>query len=75
VEIHRAKDVFKALRSLRRALPAGRIVKAGFLVRFADAKTPRAVTIRPSNIASYTRDSDASVVDEWLINRGFVKAA
>jgi hypothetical protein len=50
-------------------------VKASFLVKFTDAKTPRTVTIRPQNIASYTRDSDASIVETWLTARGFVKSA
>lgn len=50
-------------------------MKASFLVKFADAKTPRTVTIRPQNIASYTRDSDASVIEEWLARRSFVKTA
>ena len=30
--------------------------------------------VRPSNIAQYTRDSDAAVVEEWLTKRGFVLA-
>ena len=73
VESHRARDVFRSLRRRRRRLPKGRIVRASFLVRFADAMTPRAVTIRPGNIASYTRDSDASIVERWLAKRGFTK--
>lgn len=73
VERYRARDVLESLRTRQRRLPKGRVVRASFLVRFADAKTPRAVTIRPGNIASYTRDSDANVVEEWLAKRGFMK--
>lgn len=72
-ECYRARNVFKSLRARRRELPKGRIVRASFLVRFADAKTPRTVTIRLRNIACYTRDSDAEVVERWLIKRGFAK--
>jgi hypothetical protein len=32
------------------------------------------VTIRPSNVAQYTRDSDASAVEDWLTKRGFILA-
>ncbi|MGI5865777.1 MAG: hypothetical protein ACOX6T_27475 [Myxococcales bacterium] len=75
IEIRRAKDLFEALKARKKELPKGRIVKASFLVKFTDAKTPRTVTIRPQNIASYTRDSDAAVVEEWLTRRGFVIGA
>ena len=75
IEIRRAKDLFEALKGRKKELPKGRLVKASFLVKFTDAKTPRTVTIRPQNIASYTRDSDASVVEAWLMARGFVKSA
>jgi hypothetical protein len=74
VEIRRAKDLFEALKGRKKELPKGRLVKASFLVKFTDAKTPRTVTIRPQNIASYTRDSDASIVETWLTARGFVKS-
>jgi hypothetical protein len=75
IEIRRAKDLFEALKGRKKELPKGRLVKASFLVKFTDAKTPRTVTIRPQNIASYTRDSDANVVEAWLTARGFVKSA
>ena len=68
-----AMDVFKSLSAEGRQLPKGRIVRATFLVRFSDARTPRAVTIRPRNMASYTRDSDARIVERWLIRRGFTQ--
>lgn len=74
-ECLRARDVFGSLRARRRELPKGRIVRATFLVRFADAKTPRAVTIRTENIASYTRDSDAGLMERWLAKRGFMQVS
>ena len=75
IEIRRAKDLFEALKGRKKELPKGRLVKASFLVKFTDARTPRTVTIRPQNIASYTRDSDSSVVEAWLTARGFVRSA
>lgn len=75
VETRRAKDLFEALRARQKDLPKGRIVKASFVVKFAGSKTPRTVTVRRGNVASYTRDPDAAVVDEWLTLRGFVRTA
>jgi phage antirepressor YoqD-like protein len=47
-------------------------VKANFFVKFADAKTPRTVTIRPSNIAHYVRDHDGLTLERFLLERGFI---
>jgi hypothetical protein len=75
VEVHRAEDVFEAFRSRGGKPPDGaRIVRAVFQVKFTDSKRPRSVTIRPSNIAHYTRDDDAELVEEWLRRRGFILA-
>ncbi len=74
VEIHKANDVFAALKRRGYGMPSkARIIRASFQVKFKDAKNPRTVTIRPSNIAQYTRDSDADVVEEWLTKRGFIE--
>lgn len=73
VEIRKATDVFAALEARGRKMPENaRIIKAVFKVKFADSNTPRSVKIRPSNIAEYTRDSDAAVLEEWLTLRGFI---
>lgn len=72
VEIRRAKDLFASFAERGRELPKGRIVKASFLVKFTGQKTPRTVTIRPNNIASYTRNEDTAPVEEWFTKRGFI---
>jgi hypothetical protein len=72
VQSHRADDVFAAFRSRDGKPPAGRIIRAVFQVKFTDSKRPRSVTIRPSNIAQYTRDDDAELVEQWLRRRGFI---
>jgi len=41
-------------------------------VKFENAKNPRTVKIRPSNIATYTRDDDSVLVEKWMMARGFV---
>jgi len=75
IEIRKANDIFAAYSGSGRAMPKkARIIRASFQVKFTDSKTARTVTIRPSNIAQYTRDSDASVVEDWLTRRGFIIA-
>jgi len=44
-------------------------------VKFADAKAPRMVTITSSNQTSYTRDSDAPLIEKWMGKRGFALRA
>ena len=74
IEIRKANDIFAALEASGRRMPSrARIIRASFQVKFTDAKNPRTVIIRPSNIAQYTRDSDADVVEDWLQRRGFIE--
>ena len=74
IEIRKANDIFAALEASGRSMPSkAHIIRASFQVQFTDAKSPRVVTIRPSNIAQYTRDSDADVVEDWLTRRGFIE--
>jgi hypothetical protein len=73
-EARQADDIFAALEERGKSMPEkARIIRARFKVKFADAKTPRTVTIRPSNIAQYQRDADSVFVEQWLLNRGFIK--
>jgi hypothetical protein len=72
-ETKKAEDIFANLEDRQRHLPAnGRIIKAVFRVKFDDSKTPRSVTVRPSNIAQYTRDHDAELIEKWLDLRKFI---
>ncbi len=73
IEVRKATDVFAAYEARSRDFPekAG-LVKAVLKVKFTDAKTERSVTIRPPNVAQYTRDSDAVVLEQWLEQRGFI---
>ncbi len=76
IEIRKANDIFAALEANGRRMPyRARIIGASFQVKFTDARNLRTVTIRPSNIAQYTRDNDADVdvVEDWLTKRGFVE--
>ncbi len=75
VEIRRANDLFAAYEATSRGLPTKpRIVRAKFQVKFDGSTAPRMVTIKPSNIATYKRDSDGEIVDQWLSRRGFVRS-
>ena len=73
IEIRKGTDVFAKFAELGRVIhPHPRIIRAGFQVKFADAKRPRTLVIRPSNIAQYTRDSDSEVLEYWMGRRGFI---
>lgn len=76
VEIHRADNVFRAMDERGVRLPeTARLVRAVFQVKFTDSRRPRSVTIRPSNVAQYTRDDDAELIEQWLRRRGFILTA
>jgi hypothetical protein len=73
VVTRRSDDYFALLKSRDKPFPAGgRIIKATFQVKFSDAKTPRSVVIKPSNIAQFRRDDDSVLVEQWLEARGFI---
>lgn len=69
----KADDVFACLAGT----PGGirrdwALKKATFRIRFTGQPRPRSLTLKPPNVALYTRDSDASVVDQWLQRRAFI---
>jgi len=72
-EIRKADDIFAAYKDRGRTFPAkAPIIKACFRVTFSDSDTPRTVTIKPPNVAQYTRDADSVIVERWLKARGFI---
>lgn len=73
-EIRKGNDVLATFEARQRPIPkADRLRRASFQVKFKDSKTPRTVAVSPSNIASYTRDDDALIVESWLAKRGFIR--
>ncbi len=67
-------DVFAYLRFRKLSIqPDWALKRATFKVRFNDNPTPRSVTVKPSNVALYSRDEDATAVEEWLTRRGFIQ--
>lgn len=74
IEVRKADDVFAAYEARKARMPRrARIVRARFRVKFTDAKAPRTLTICPSNIAKYQRDADSMLIEQWLLNRGFIQ--
>ena len=70
----KARDLFAQFRFDNFQIPADwQLKRATFKVRFEDNPVPRSVTLKPPNVARYTRDSDASIVEEWLMQRGFIE--
>jgi len=75
IEIRRADNVFTALARQRRQLDeerlATRLLRAKFRITFVGGRE-RMVTIEPPNIASFDRETDTSMVYDWLASRGFM---
>lgn len=70
---HSAKDYFAVMKQRGIQFPEkAQIVKASFLIKFSNVKAPRTVTITHGNKATFTRDGDAPLVEEWLNRRGFL---
>jgi hypothetical protein len=75
IETRRADDLFSAMAGRETSFSANaKLISAVFTVKFESAKTPRSITIRPKNVAMYTRDEDSVRVEKWLANRGFALA-
>jgi len=73
IEIRKSKNYLASLAARQQSIPeTARLIQASFSVKFENAKNPRTVEIRPSNIATYTRDDDSVLVEEWMIARGFI---
>lgn len=73
VEIRKADDLTAAFSSNDRKISENaRLIKAKFQVKFANARNPRMLTLRPNNIANFTRDGDSVIGEIWLAKRGFV---
>jgi hypothetical protein len=74
VEIRRSDDIFAALEARRAGIrEKARIMRAKFKVKFTESRTPRVVTVRPPNVAQYTRDDDSELIEAWLSRRGFIR--
>lgn len=73
-EIRRGPDLFATLGAKQRHIPpTAKITRASLLMKLSGSKVPRTTTIQPSNIAQYTRDEDATIVEDFLRKRGFIK--
>ena len=73
IRTHKASDVFIAMERHRQDISRRiRPLKATFQLTFVEQTRPRALTIRSSNRALYTRDDDGQVIENWLQRRGFI---
>ncbi len=73
VRTHKASDVFIALERHRHDVPRRiRPVKATFRLTFVEQSKSRTLTIKPTNIALYSRGEDSPVIEDWLHRRGFI---
>jgi hypothetical protein len=70
---HKAYDVFASMKQHREYIPPGaRLLKATFKLRYTAQPKERTLTLKPSNVALYTRDGDGPILEKWLHRREFV---
>jgi len=73
-KVEKADDVLLALEHAKESIPEDALLTAAtFEVRFTDGRKPRPVTIRHGNKATYTRDTDAGLIEAFLRGGGFVR--
>ena len=74
IEEHRkAADLF-ALANVSELIPEGAVLlQATFRLKFKHGGQSRCVTIRLPNAATFTRDTDAETIRQWLVARGISK--
>ncbi len=64
VVTHKAYDVFASMEQHREHIPPGaRLLKATFKLRYTGHSKERTLTLKPSNVALYTRDGDGPILD------------
>ena len=72
-DIKKSEDFFASLRERDRSFPVGgTLTTAKFLIKFADSKTPRIITLSSGNRAQFRRDDDGEIIEKWLGCRGFI---
>jgi hypothetical protein len=49
-----------------------RLTEAKFRMLFSDSRRARMVTIKPPNVAVFSRDGDAAIVEQFLTANGFI---
>lgn len=76
VEIRRGDDIFAIWenRDPPRTIPTHvKINRAAFHIYFTGATKPRNAQIRPSNILKLGRHCDATLIEKWLWDNGFIE--
>ena len=69
-------DVFHRLSIRREAIPEKvRLVSATLSVKYVDVRDWKSVTLRPPNVAIYTRSVYAANLELWFERRGFAKVS
>jgi hypothetical protein len=74
VVMNKATDVFAAIEaSNEQLIPTDASpFKAIFGLRISNSKTVRKITVCPPNVATYTRDEESPLIEQWLMKRGFI---
>ena len=74
IQKNSSPDLLASLVARQEAIsPSGRLTEAVFKFWFHWDRPPRTVRIQAGNLATYVRDDDSDLVDEFFRKRGFVR--
>lgn len=74
-QVWRSQDLFASLTAREQPFPTfGKLVSASFAVQFSHSKRRRIVKITLPNKANFDRKEEATGIDAWLRQRGFIQA-
>lgn len=71
-DIYRADDVLADFELRQRTVPSQGLTRAKFAVKFIGERNPRLITIQPPLTSRMTRESDAVVLESWLLQQRFI---
>jgi hypothetical protein len=75
VTTRRGDDLFDWAQATKKNIRLERrLISATFKMELFNRKGELAITIRPPNVAIYNRGKVASIIEEWLMQRGFIIA-
>ena len=76
VRVIEGSDVLGIFEKRGKGFPMDGVIKsATFALTLENSKRPRKLTVRTPNVASFSRDADSPMIEEWLARRGFASPA
>ena len=75
ITIRKGDDLFDWAQAKKKDIHIERrLISATFKMELLSRKTELAITVRPPNVAIYSRGSVSAIIEAWLTQRGFILA-